>query len=188
VSERRATGLSERRLWILVAVAVAAIFLSLYPLQFALNWLRERNLLRLTIGALFALVAAGAVAWLARHRAGLREWLVLVLAAVVYAAFATSLDVPQERLHLVQYGGLALLLEAAFAERERSAGRGPAGRRSVFRALATASAIGLADEIVQGALPNRQYDTRDVIFNALSAGLALLTTAALRVAARRPAA
>jgi VanZ family protein len=177
----------ERRLWIAVAVVVAAIFLSLYPLQFALDWLRERNLLRLTIGALFGLAVTGAVAGLVRRRAGVREWLVLLLAASVYASFAVSLEVPQERLHLVQYGGLALLLEAAFAERERSAGRSPEGRRSALRALAAASAIGLADELVQGALPNRQYDTRDVIFNAVSAGLALATTAALRLAARSPA-
>ncbi len=48
----------ERRLWLAVAVAVAALLVSLYPLQFALDALRARNLLRLTIGGLFLLCAA----------------------------------------------------------------------------------------------------------------------------------
>jgi VanZ family protein len=179
-------GTAERRLWIAVGLAVAAILASLYPLQFLLDFLRARNLLRISIAALFAAVALLAVVHLRRQRATRGQWLVLALAASVYAAFASSLDVPQERLHLVQYGALALLLEAALVERRRAAGSEPDPSRTALHALGAATAIGLVDELVQGALPNRQYDIRDVIFNAASAGLALLTIAALRRAARSP--
>lgn len=169
----------ERRLWIAVAAAIVALLASLYPLQFLLDFLRARNLLRLSITLLFLLSAAAIVGWLARRGATLRQWLVLALSAVVYVAFALWLDVPQERLHLVEYGALALLLRAAFAERRAARGASPDEGRTAGKALLAASFIGLVDEIVQGILPNRQYDLRDVGFNALSAALALGTVAAI---------
>ena len=43
----------ERRLWLAVAAAVVALLAALYPLQFVLDALRERNLLRAAIAALF---------------------------------------------------------------------------------------------------------------------------------------
>ena len=169
----------EKRLWIAVAFTTAALFASLYPLQFVLDALRERNLLRLSVGAVF-LVASGAVlGWMWHRRARAAEWGVLALSAILFAAVALSLDVAQERLHLVEYGGLALLLRAAFAERRRAAG---------WFAFAAAGAIGWADEIVQGMLPNRHYDPRDIGFNLLAAALALVSHWGLaRTAGRRTA-
>jgi len=169
----------ERRLWIAAAVVVGAIFASLYPLQFALNYLRARNLLRLSITILFVGTAAVAVAWRLRRRAGAREWAVLALSGVAYFLFARSLDVVQERLHLVEYGALALLLQEAFGERRRARGLPASPGRVAIAAFVAAALVGLADEIVQGILPNRQYDLRDVGFNALAAAMALATAAAL---------
>jgi hypothetical protein len=169
----------ERRLWTAAAIAAAAILASLYPLQFLLDFLRARNLLRLSIAALFLATAAAVIAWMHRRRAGLAAWLVLAVAAVAYAAFALALDVPQERLHLVEYGGLALLFQAAFVERRRSRGLPPEAVRTASRAFLAAAAFGLLDEVVQGILPNRQYDLRDVGFNALAAAMALATALAL---------
>jgi hypothetical protein len=174
----------ERRLWFAVAAAVVAILASLYPLQFALDLLRARNLLRITVALLFLAVGAAVAVWLSRRRGTLRQWLLLLLAGSVYAAAALWFDVPQERLHLIQYGALALLLRAAFVERRAAAGLAADERECAMRAIGAATAIGLLDELVQGILPNRQYDTRDVIFNALSAGLALSFAAAIVRAGR----
>ena len=170
----------ERRLWLAVGIAVSLLLAALYPLQFVLDALRARSLLRLTIAALFLACAAAVVGALARNRAPLLAWLVVALAGTVYAALALAMEVPQERLHLVEYGALALLLRAAIAE---SVLRRPAGRRvsnvDVW-ALGAATAIGWIDEGVQGILPNRIYDLRDVAFNALAAALALVAGAAVR--------
>jgi len=170
----------ERRLWLAVAVAVAALLAALYPLQFALDALRARNLLRLTIGGLFLLCAAAGAVALVRRRAPPAAWLVGVAAGAVYAGCALAMEVPQERLHLVEYGGLALLLRAAVAESRRV--RAGGGRAWVTDAwtLGVATAIGWIDEAVQGILPNRMYDLRDVGFNAFAAALALVAAAALR--------
>ncbi len=178
-------SLRERRLWIAVAAAVGLLLASLYPLQFVLDALRARNLLRVSIAGLFLLAAATVAGSLIRRRAPPRAWLVLVTGGVVYAALGLEMEVPQERLHLAEYGALAVLLRTAFAE--RFAGRDASGRAPNLDILTVgaATAVGWLDELVQGILPNRQYDLRDVGFNALAAGLALAFAALLRAASRR---
>lgn len=167
-----------------VAVAVAFLFAALYPLQFVLDALRARNLLRGMIAGLFLSGAALVAFGLARRRASLRAWLVLLLAGATYAGLALAMAVPQERLHLVEYGALALLLRAAFSARFTDGAPGGNGRGVNTWTLATATAIGWLDEAIQGMLPNRQYDLRDVGFNALAAALALGVAAAIRAAMR----
>lgn len=175
----------ERRLWTAVAAAVALLFAALYPLQLVLDALRAGNLLRVTIGGLFILCAATVVAALARRRAPLRAWVVLALAAALYAVLALAMEVPQERLHLVEYGALALLVRAAIAESATARALRDRLTNAGVWALAAVTVIGWLDEAVQGALPNRLYDLRDVAFNALAAALALGAAAAVRATMKR---
>lgn len=170
----------ERRRWGFVALAVAAILAALYPLQFVLDALRARNLLRLTISLLFAFCALPVLLVLRRRGATLATWLALALVGALYAGFALAMEVPQERLHLVEYGGLALLVRGAIAESVRLRDLARRVTSVDVWTLGAVTLIGWLDEAVQGALPNRQYDLRDVAFNALAAGLALAAAAALR--------
>ncbi len=178
----RFRSLRERRLWIAFLVAVVALLAALYPLQFALDALRARNLLRFAIGGVFLSAATLAAVTFARRRAPLRAWLVLTLCGAFYAGLALAMEVPQERLHLVEYGALALLGRAAIAE--SVAVRALGGRVSSVDvwALGAVTAIGWLDEAIQGILPNRIYDLRDVAFNGLAAALALGSAAVLRTA------
>jgi hypothetical protein len=166
----------ERFWWRVAAALVGAIVLSAYFVQFVVAWLFERNLLRVAIAAGFAVVAAGIVGYVARRGATWRSWAVLAVVAGAYAGAALGLDVVQERIHLVEYGAVALVCRAALAER---AAADPAfGFRSVWAAsagaLALAFAAGYLDELVQAALPNRHYDLRDVGLNTLAAAMALV--------------
>lgn len=170
----------ERRLWLAVTAAVVALLAALYPMQFALDALRSRNLLRFTISVLFILCAAAVAGALVRRRAPLLAWLVVALAGALYAAIALAMEVPQERLHLVEYGALALLIRMAIAESAAVRQLGNRVSNVDVWALGIATAIGWLDEGVQGILPNRMYDLRDVAFNALAAALALCAAAALR--------
>ncbi len=172
----------ERRLWVAVSLAVAALLASLYPLQFVLDALRARNLLRFTIAGAFLAGGAWVALELGRRRAPWRAWLVLFLSGAIYASIALDIEVPQERLHLVEYGALALLLRSAYVESVRARPRAGSAPNIDIWTLGTATAIGWLDEAVQGILPNRQYDLRDVGFNALAAALALGTAALLRLA------
>ena len=170
----------ERRLWLAVAAAVVALLAALYPMQFALDALRSRNLLRFTISVLFILCAAAVAGALVRRRAPLLAWLLVALVGAIYTAIALAMEVPQERLHLVEYGALALLIRTAIAESAAVRQLGNRVSNVGVWALGLATAVGWLDEAVQGVLPNRMYDLRDVAFNALAAALALCAAAALR--------
>ncbi len=170
----------ERRLWLAVTAAVVALLAALYPMQFALDALRSRNLLRFTISVLFILCAAAVAGALVRRRAPRLAWLVVALAGALYAAIALAMEVPQERLHLVEYGALALLIRTAIAESAAVRQLGNRVSNVGVWALGVATTVGWLDEAVQGILPNRMYDLRDVAFNALAAALALCAAAAIR--------
>ncbi len=172
----------QRRLWLLAGVYLAAIYGSLYPLQFALDALRARGLLRISIAAVFLGGAALAVAWGWRRRWRPAQWGVAAVGAGLFAAIATRFDVIQERLHLVEYGLLAGLLREAWRARwaEPEGGLPPRRRwTAAAAALATTAAAGWLDEGIQWLLPNRVYDLRDVVLNAASGLLALAVLEAI---------
>jgi VanZ like protein len=120
-----------------------------------------------------ALVRAGAPSWLlaavgvgfaavvlgmALRRRGA---LPVALAAALYAVIVAYLRaIPNEIVHLAEYGGLGLLVRWVVALRA-----GPAASRL---AIALTAAIGFLDEWTQGATPGRFFDWHDVIVNAAS--------------------
>ncbi len=174
----------ERWLWAAAGLYIAAIYSTLGVVRPLTDWLRDRGLLRATISALFVvtLVVLGSL-WL-RHRPRWPEWLVLAVAAGAYAAVFPFFVAPEERLHLLEYGGLGALLYYALGERARchreaAATPGLALRWRPFTTILSTTALGWLDEGIQGLLPSRHYDLRDVAFNALAGGLAVLSLAAL---------
>lgn len=177
--------LDERRWWRISFAYLAGIYLSLYPLQFVLDFLRARNLLRLSLAALFVAAAAAVAIWMRRRQAGRLEWLALSGVGAVYAALLERMTILQERLHLLEYGLLALGFRAALEARRRR-GVGPAGAGWVpVGAWALTASAGWLDEGIQAVLPNRVYDLRDVGFNALAGALSLASASALEAARRR---
>ena len=175
----------ERLLWKSVATYAVAIWVLAYFVQFALDLLRDHGLLSAVVTAFLLLAAVVAVGAAWRLRLSRAEWLVLVAGALVFALVASRLEIVQERIHLVQYGGFATLCYAALAERQaRRTGRKRGGVVVVSAAFALTAAVGWIDEGVQYLLPNRVYDLRDVALNA-AAGLLAVTFVALgtRVAA-----
>lgn len=113
----------ERNLWLLTAGYVLAVYFSLGSIRAVTDFLRDRNLLRVSIAALFALAAAGVLAWMVRRRAGRREWAVLALAAAGYAALMPLARRAEEQLHLIEYGLMGALIYAAASERRRAGTR-----------------------------------------------------------------
>ncbi len=151
-----------------------AIYAAAYFVQFALDALRARGWLVASIVLAFGLCAAAMAVVVVRERPGPLEVLLLLAAAGVYALLVHHLDIVQERIHLLEYGAVGALFLGALRERWRPA-RLPAPRwwqRSpAVAAIVLATAAGWGDELVQGALPNRHYDLRDVLTNAEAAAL-----------------
>jgi hypothetical protein len=183
------TSAREKRLWLIAAAWLLSIYASTCFLQFVLDYLRARNLLRVSLALLFVAVAATTARRIARQHPGRREIGVLLAAALAYVALLASTRIVQERIHYLQYGFLAALYYWALAERWRSNGPLPACARRYrywpeLAATGLTAASGWIDEGIQALLPNRVYDLRDVVLNAFAGALAVATIV-LREQARR---
>jgi hypothetical protein len=160
---------------VVLPLYLGLIYATLGIVRLLSNALRDAGLLRLSVAITFCLMAVGIGALIARDPLS-RSWRVLVAlvgCAVAYAAVIWPMKMPEEKLHFIQYGLLALL-----ADQAAPTGWSPP-RRFVSCALFVAAA-GWVDELIQALLPNRYYDLRDVGFNALAGLLALGSLALVR--------
>lgn len=176
----------ERHLWTAAAVYFAAILSTLSTAQQLLLALRERGLLRGTVLAVFLAAALALVVAVVVGRPGWRESLVVLGLGLAYVLLLGRMEMHQERLHILEYGVLALLVLAALEEHRGAPALSPPlyGRAPLLAFLVTALA-GLVDELIQGIMPSRVGDPRDVAFNAFAGALALAALAARRAARSR---
>jgi hypothetical protein len=169
--------------WVVLGCWVAAIYLSLpFGPRFGLAFLRTApGAWLLGPGLTVAAVAGAGVLMVAlrRRRAPLWAFAALLGAGAAYAlAFSWLRAQRLERTHLPEYGIVAWLAWRALDPLLP-------GRVAAYAAAAAlGAAIGYGDELLQGLLPGRYYDLRDVALNALGAALAVVVLAAARA---RPA-
>lgn len=166
-----------------LGLLLAFIYSTLGVARSVTNALRDAGYLRYSVAAAFglALLLVGVQLVRVRPKLSWSSWGVLALSALVYAAVVSSMESPEERLHLLEYGLVALLAERAMPKRL-------SGARRLGAAAAFTAAAGWCDELIQALLPSRYYDLRDVGFNALAGALALGALAAFRLTRPRPAA
>ena len=162
------------RRWARIALPLylGAIYSTLGVIRVLSNALRDAGVLRLTVGVTFAVTAVALLALLGVR--GLlktsRTWVTLIISGAAYGAALSQMDSPEEKIHFIEYGAVAVL--AFFAAPERFEGV----KRYVVAALFTLAA-GWLDEGIQALLPSRYYDLRDVAFNALAGVFALAALA-----------
>ena len=164
--------------WALL-VTLVGTYATLTVTRTLTNALRSANLLRWSVAALFGAACVVAVLLL-RRQIGQFTWrLGVVVAAVLatYAAVIWPLQSPEEKVHFLQYGLIAVLAQAALPVRWSTT------KRACVAAAFTGCA-GWLDEGIQYLLPSRFYDLRDVGFNALAGVMALTAVAAIRWAGR----
>jgi hypothetical protein len=176
------TSARERRLWVLAGSCLLLIYSSLYIVRPLTEWLREANLLRLSVGGAFLVAAAWVGLALLRKRPGWRVWTALTGIALGYVLLLSRFELPEERMHFLEYGIVGGLVYAALLERQRAtsadsakpSGVGGNLWPAVFAFLITGTA-GWIDEGIQAVLPNRFYDLRDVAMNAAAGALAVFS-------------
>lgn len=146
----------------------AALWLTV--IYSTLGWVRPLCESLRAQGLLSATVTLGAVgtAWVALfalRRDGRVQpvvpWLPLVATVCGFFLVAAHWGLPEERVHLIQYGLLGVLL-----------GRALPGRLVV--ALACGWLAGAADEGIQHLLPGRTFDSWDILANGLAVSASLL--------------
>ncbi len=79
------------------------------------------------------------------------------LAAAGLLFYGWHLSRPEEKIHLVEYALLGLLLERSFPS-----------PRGLWLAFFLVTISGVLDEIIQYFLPNRVFDPRDIFMNVTS--------------------
>lgn len=172
--------MSVRSARLALLLTLAAVYGTLSGARVVTEWLREQNLLRVAVGLGFAGALAGMVGALqgARARPGFYPALLAVI--LVYTLVLAGVESPEERLHLLEYGLVGLL-----ARRSLSGSLAAAPVRGVLVAVLLTLFAGWLDEGLQGLLPTRHYDPRDVVLNTLAAALALASEALFGWVARR---
>ena len=94
----------------------------------------------------------------------------LIAVCVLLLARVTSLS---ERSHLIEYAVIALLIHEALIERSRASLTQSSQLALAIKSFVVVMLISLADETIQWGLPGRVFDLRDMLFNAIAAGVAL---------------
>ena len=176
-----------RRAWWAVAGWVALLYVGVFYAR------AFQELVARTIGRYaFMVVAAGAVLvglvglvrWLRQHRPSIRIYSAAVLSAAVYLGGVWHLrQAPEEAMHLLEYGGLSLLVFRALAFTVRDP-------LIYLSAALLCGLVGTGDEVLQWAAPRRAFDFRDIAINILSGlGIQIVLGVVLRPAwIRRPVA
>ncbi len=167
----------ERRLWLYALAVVVAIYSTLGLAGTLAADLRERDLLNASFVVGFLLVIAAVLGSTLKRRPGRREIWVALGVTAVYGMVVVRMGItPEERTHLFEYGLVAVLIHQALIERVRNGARVPI---PAVLTVAVTALLGWLDEGIQGLLPNRVYDLRDVGVNALAGLMAISASVAL---------
>lgn len=162
------TGPSERKAWLLALGYVAFIYATLGVVRIPVTYLRSHGVLRTTLAVFYGLCVLVLILMLSvRHAREVWRYLVFFTIVGLYAAVARRVQVPEEQIHFFEYGLVGVFFARALRIRW---GKGVA---TFLAALALAALAGWVDELLQGRIPNRHYDVRDIALNVVSAGLGL---------------
>ncbi len=157
---------------ILVISYVALIYLTLPIMRPVLNFLKAHLGSRFDLLTDIVLIAvmAGLSLMLIKSKISWKQWILALIVFCLYGYGLNILKIPEERIHLLEYGLLSFLVFRVY----------PAEWSFLFSCWQTfliVSFIGTLDEIIQYLIPNRVGDVRDIMLNIVSGLLGLILTA-----------
>jgi hypothetical protein len=173
----------ERRLWAWTLAVVVAIYSTLGLAATLAGALRDRGLIEAFFVLAMLLVGATIVTQGLKTRPGGAEiGVALGVVAAYLMVFARMAAPAEERTHLIEYGVVAVFIHEALTERASQGRRVPVP--ALLAVLATAL-VGVLDECIQAFVPNRVFDSRDILFNVLAGVMAVAASVALHWARSR---
>ncbi len=148
---------------------VLAIFLTLpYIREWALL-LRSQNLLGTSVNVIYSM-AGCTLFYLFFFVFKIRNLVAIIttfLSLAIFAYFLGELELPEERIHFVEYGFLSVLIYYSLSSF-------PSVKRVSIWTFLIGSTLGIIDEVIQYFLPSRYFDLRDIGFNVCAALLGTL--------------
>ena len=165
-------GVARCRAWSVALLYIAFVYstIAVMPAVWKILEAYTQGSIRY-LGILAVGLAAAAIAGGVWRRIQRRRWGPYVALAFIVPIYAYLLNryavFPSERLHLVEYGFMGVVLFRAlridFSD-----------RAAYIVSFVGTVLIGLGDECIQWVLPQRFFELKDVQLNALSGGLGLL--------------
>ncbi len=163
------TSAREKAIWIFSLIILLGIFLSLIIGRPLLDLFSNQNVQAEWFLLGMLIIGACMILYGITSRPDFID-VVLVLGIVaVYLLLFLRLGLP-ERSHLIEYSALSLTIHQALFERGK---QGSKIRFVGLWAIGITSLIGLFDETIQIFIPDRVFDLNDILFNCLSAIMAV---------------
>lgn len=162
---------SEKRSWLYVAGGILLIYLTI-PIARALRETVDSQIGReafLYLAAILGLfVAWAAIKNLSRRHQPASAYVCLfgVFAFLGWKLYELR-GIPEEALHLAEYGLLSVLVYRALVHRIRD-------YSIYFAATIVVAVVGIVDEYIQWLVPSRYFDWRDITTNFLAGSMAQL--------------
>ncbi len=167
----------ERRLWTMTLLLILVIYSTLGIVR---EWLEILEASGWGFGIFLfgcGLILVFVVSQGLRVIPNWKEVAVAFGIGLIYSLTLASIENVEERIHVIMYGVVALLIHAALLERSAQAQRISA---SFMIAIGITVGLGTIDELLQLLMPNRVFDVGDIMFDALASVMAILSNASLR--------
>lgn len=163
------TSPREKRLWLYAFIVVSVIFSTLFIGNPLLKLLENQDIQAVLFVLGMLLVGVTIITHALRLQpSGIELTIWLGMMAIFLMVFL-RLGLP-ERSHLIEYGVLAIFIHLALLERNTK--EQPHFLPALFAFLIT-FVIGVMDEGIQLFIPNRVFDSEDIIFNGFAALFAI---------------
>lgn len=166
--------------WLIAIGYVGFIYATLGVVRTPVSYLRSHGLLRLSLGFLYLACVVSLLLLMIRNQES-SPWRYAMLCSICFTYFLVGkhVNTPEEQIHFFQYGLVGVFFARAVSHHTKPYWK------IFLAALILATLAGWIDERLQGLLPNRHYDIRDVYLNFVSAFLGLIVYGSLFPAGRR---
>ena len=161
---------STRSIYILSTLAyIITIFLFTTVAREISISLRQYNLqgIAITLSFLGAVILLGYYLIFNVHLSDKIAFLGLSIILIVLGIMIMGLSVPEEKIHFLEFGFLALLSRKALSWNFSI-------KKQYIGAIIITCIIGILDEILQYYLPSRFFDIRDIALNTLAGIIAIV--------------
>ncbi len=159
----------QQKRWFIVGAYLFFIYTTLSVVSVPLRFLRSHGVLKLSLFSCFVACFAGSL-WMLLKTGTRTAWRYFLLISVFATALliARQVKIPEEQIHFFEYGLVGILFVRALEPKRGT------GRNVLVWALILSAVAGTVDELLQGLIPTRHFDTRDIFLNATSAALGLI--------------
>jgi hypothetical protein len=154
----------RKKIWVFIVFYIAIIYITLPVVRPVLKFLYAslgRDMLSVVVNITFILMSAIIVLFSLR-KGSLRAFLISI-PFMIFIAGTMMIDLPQERVHFLEYGLLGILMVKAVGSTYGN----------LILSFGFIVVVGSVDEFIQLLLPDRFGDVRDIIMNSLGGGLGL---------------